>query len=82
MNFLVGVRSARVFGGNTTYSLVGDYLQAGLDEYGEAIAAIEITACFRGGAVGQALNAIARERVVCAITNQGRNSVPERATTL
>lgn len=52
MQLSVSTRSANSYGGNTTYSLVGQYLQTGLSEYGSALSAIEITACFRGGAVG------------------------------
>jgi len=44
-------RSAGSFGGNTTFSLVGDYLASGLRDYGTAIRQFDITTCFRGGRI-------------------------------
>lgn len=41
-------KSACSYGGNTTYTLAGDYLQNGLKEYGPAIREFEILTCFRG----------------------------------
>lgn len=54
MNLLLGIRSARIFGGNTSYSLAGEFLLSGLSDYVKAMAYIEITACFHSGEVGQA----------------------------
>jgi uncharacterized protein YfeS len=44
-------RSAGSFGGNTIFSLVGEYLESGLGDYGSAIRQLEVTVCFRGGRV-------------------------------
>lgn len=52
LDIIVSIRSHNTYGGNTTFSLVGDYLQDGLKDYGSAIRNIEITACFRGGPPG------------------------------
>jgi uncharacterized protein YfeS len=52
MDVSLYTRSARTFGGNTTYFLVGEYLKTGLGTYGSAIATIELTACFSGGKIG------------------------------
>lgn len=47
----VGIHSAVHYGGNATFSLVGDYLESGLGDYGSAIRQLEVTACFRGGRI-------------------------------
>jgi uncharacterized protein YfeS len=44
----VMTHSATSFGGNSTFSLVGDYLESGLGSYGGAIRQISVTAGFRG----------------------------------
>ncbi len=51
MNLGVTCSSFNTFGGNTLYSLAGEFLQSGINEYGSAITAIEITVCFRGGVI-------------------------------
>jgi uncharacterized protein YfeS len=48
----IAAKSARSFGGNTTYLLVRNYLEGGLGNYGSAVTQIEMTVCFRGGTVG------------------------------
>ncbi len=47
----LSIRSAGSVGGNTTFSLIGQYLESGLGDYGSAIRQLEVTACFRGGKV-------------------------------
>jgi hypothetical protein len=51
MQLDVLTRSAGSYGGNTTYTLAGQYLQSGLGEYGAGLTGIEVTACFRGGEI-------------------------------
>lgn len=51
MKIDVSTRSATSYGGNSTYSLAGQFLEDGLGAFGPAVAGVEVTACFRGGLV-------------------------------
>lgn len=48
MQIFVSIRSFNRFGGNTSYSLAGQYLSREVGTHGPAIAEVELLACFRG----------------------------------